>query len=130
MAHSNKPSIMMVDVAQGSAGNIEGRLSSWPSATIRVGLFAALVVIGAPDWTRFLVAIPAIGAASGYLQARLRFCAGFGSMGVFNFGEVGPTERLANEPDRARDRMRAFQIGAASFAIGILAGLSAVVLPV
>ena len=95
-----------------------------------VGLFAALVVIGAPDWTRFLVAIPAIGAASGYLQARLRFCAGFGSMGVFNFGEVGPTERVANEPDRARDRMRAFQIGAASFAIGILAGLSAVVLPV
>ena len=95
-----------------------------------IALFAALVVIGAPDWTRFLVAIPAIGAASGYLQARLRFCAGFGSMGVFNFGELGPTERVASDADRARDRMRAFQIGFASFAIGIAFGLLAVAVPV
>src|SRR5687767_11046609 len=64
-----------------------------------IALFAALVVIGAPDWMRFLVAIPAIGAASGYLQARLRFCAGFGSMGVFNFGELGNTERVASDAD-------------------------------
>jgi hypothetical protein len=95
-----------------------------------IALFAALVVIGAPDWTRFLVAIPAIGAASGYLQARLRFCAGFGSMGVFNFGELGPTERVSSDGDRARDRMRAFQIGFASFAIGIAFGLLAVAVPV
>ena len=95
-----------------------------------IALFAALVVIGAPDWMRFLVAIPAIGAASGYLQARLRFCAGFGSMGVFNFGELGPTERVASDADRARDRMRAFQIGFASFAIGIAFGLLAVAVPV
>ena len=93
-------------------------------------LFGALMAIGAPDWTRFFVAIPAIGAASGYIQARLRFCAGFGSMGVFNFGELGPTERVANEADRARDRARAFQIGLASFTIGIAVGLLAVAVPI
>ena len=95
-----------------------------------IGLFLALVAIGAPDWTRFLVAIPAIGAASGYIQAHLRFCAGFGAAGVFNFGELGPTERVADHADRARDRARAFQIGFASVAIGITAGIVAVALPI
>jgi hypothetical protein len=95
-----------------------------------IALFIALVVIGAPDWTRFLVAIPVIGAASGYIQARLRFCAGFGAAGVFNFGKLGPTERVQAAEDRARDRARAMQIGAASIAIGIAAGLGAVVVPI
>jgi hypothetical protein len=95
-----------------------------------VGLFAALVLIGAPDWTRLLVGIPAIISASGYIQAHLRFCAGFGSAGVFNFGELGPTERVLSAADRARDRTRATQIGVASFAIGIAVALIAYALPV
>ena len=98
--------------------------------TAAIGLFAVLGAIGAPDWARFLVAIPAIGAASGYIQAHLKFCAGFGAAGVFNFGELGPTERVANDADRGRDRMRAFQIGFASFAIGIAVGLLAVAVPI
>ena len=93
-------------------------------------LFIALVGIGAPDWTRFLVAVPAIGAASGYIQARLRFCAGFGAAGIFNFGQLGPTERVQAPEDRTRDRARAVQISAASIAVGIAAGLFAVVLPI
>ena len=95
-----------------------------------VGLVAALVLIGAPDWTRLLVGIPAIISASGYLQAHLHFCAGFGSAGVFNFGELGPTERVQSAADRARDRARATQIGVASFAIGIAVALIAYALPV
>ena len=69
-----------------------------------LALFAVLVAIDAPNWTRLLIAIPAVMAASGYIQARLKFCAGFGSRGVFNFGEVGPMERVADDADRARDR--------------------------
>ena len=95
-----------------------------------LALFAVLAAIDAPDWTRLLVAIPAIGAASGYIQARLKFCAGFGSRGIFNFGDVGPTERVADDEDRARDRARARQIGAASIAIGLAAGVIAAVLPI
>jgi hypothetical protein len=95
-----------------------------------LALFAVLVAINAPNWTRLIIAIPAIGAASGYIQARLKFCAGFGSRGVFNFGEVGPMERVAGEADRARDRARARQIGAASIAIGLAVGVIAAVLPI
>jgi hypothetical protein len=95
-----------------------------------IGLLAILVLIDAPAWTRLLVAIPAIISASGYIQAHLRFCAGFGAAGVFNFGELGPTELVHAQQDRARDRARAFQIGAASFVIGVAAGLVAVALPI
>ena len=95
-----------------------------------IATFIVLVVSGAPDWTRFLIAIPAIVAASGYIQAHLTFCAGFGAAGVFNFGNLGTTERVHAHQDRARDRRRALQIGAASFAIGIAAGLFAFVVPI
>jgi hypothetical protein len=95
-----------------------------------LALFAVLVAIDAPNWTRLLIAIPAIVSASGYIQARVKFCAGFGSRGIFNFGEVGPTEQVGADADRERDRARARQIGAASIAIGLAAGLIALALPI
>ncbi len=93
-------------------------------------LFAILVVAGAPPILRWLLALPAIGAASGYLQAWFRFCAGFGAKGIFNFGPVGPVEPVADADARARDRVRAWQIGLASLAIGFAVAVVAVVLPV
>jgi hypothetical protein len=40
-----------------------------------VGIVAALILIGAPPVARFVAILPAAIAASGYLQARERFCA-------------------------------------------------------
>jgi len=107
------------------------RLAASPSMhNTAVVLFGVLVVIDAPPLARLLVAAPAIIAASGYLQAWLKFCAGFGSAGVFNFGDVGTTESVADAAAKRADRRRALQIGAASFAIGIAVGIVAVLLPV
>jgi len=92
-------------------------------------LLAILVAISAPPFARLLVALPSAGAASGYLQAALKFCAGFGSRGLFNFGPVGSTERARDPADRARDRARARQIGLASLAIGVAVGIVAALLP-
>lgn len=94
-----------------------------------VALLVGLVVIGAPPVTRLLVGIPAAGAASGYLQARFKFCAGFASRGVFNFGPVGETEQVIDADARARDRSRANRIGFASLGIGIVVAIIAVLLP-
>ena len=87
-------------------------------------------IIGAPPLARLLLTLPAAAAASGYMQARFKFCAGFGSRGVFNFGDIGPTEQVANDASRALDRARARQIGLASLAIGIVVGVLAVLLAV
>ena len=40
---------------------------------VTVGVFALLVAIGAPPPVRLILALPAAGSASGYLQAWLRF---------------------------------------------------------
>jgi hypothetical protein len=96
---------------------------------VAIVLLAVLVAIGAPPLARLLVALPAAGAASGYLQAYLKFCAGFGSRGVYNFGELGTTQHVEDADARKRDRARSIQIGLASLAIGVLAGLIAVALP-
>ena len=97
---------------------------------IALGLLALLVSVRAPRATRLAIALPVAGAASGYLQARLRFCAGFGSRGVYNFGPLGEVERVEDAEARARDRARSMQIGLESLAIGGLAGVAAVLLPV
>jgi hypothetical protein len=95
-----------------------------------IGLLVALVAFGAPPIARIVVALPAAVSASGYLQARLRFCAGFGSLGVYNFGEVGTTDVVEDADARRRDRSRARQIGIASGLIGLAVGAAAVLLPV
>ena len=91
-----------------------------------VGLFAVLVAVDAPPLARFAVALPAAGAAVGYLQARLHFCAGFGSRGEYNFGPLGRTEGVADAEARRRDRQTSIRIGLASLAIGLAVGAAAV----
>lgn len=105
------------------------RLAGNVGLLVTVILLAVLVAIHAPPIARLFVALPAAGAASGYLQASLKFCAGFGSRGLFNFGPVGQTEQASDPHARARDRARARQIGGASIAIGVAIGVAAVLLP-
>jgi hypothetical protein len=95
-----------------------------------LGLLAALVLVDAPSLARLLVAIPASVSASGYLQAAMKFCAGYGQLGVFNFGDTGERTAVADEAARAADRGRARQISLMSFAIGAAAGVVAVLLPI
>ena len=92
-------------------------------------VLAGLVIIGAPPIVRLVLTVPAAGAAIGYLQAILRFCAGFASRGVFNFGALGTTDQIVDPESRARDHARALQIALASLAIGVVVGLVAVALP-
>ena len=92
-------------------------------------LLTGLVAIGAPPPVRLLVALPAAVAASGCFQAHFKFCAGFGSKGIYNVGELGTTVQVEEAEARRRDRSRANQIGLASAAIGLAVGIVAVGLP-
>jgi hypothetical protein len=94
-----------------------------------VGLFAGLLLIDAPAPARLLVALPAAVAASSYLQVRFHFCAGFGSRGIYNFGDVGPVTRVDDPVARAKDRRRSREIGLAGAAIGLAVGVLAAALP-
>lgn len=91
-------------------------------------VLGVLVAIDAPPLARFILVLPAAAAASGYLQAWLHFCAGFGSRGIFNFGALGQTHEVDDLAARARDRARARQIGGASLGIGAAVAAAAVLL--
>jgi hypothetical protein len=96
---------------------------------LAVALFVALVALDVPPLVRFLVALPAAVAATGYLQAWLRFCVGFAALGVFNFGPLGGEQRIDDPVARARDRARAVRLTAAAALIGAAVGAVAVLLP-
>ena len=93
-------------------------------------LLVVLIAIGAPTPFRLLLFVPAAVAASGFLQAWLRFCAGFGWLGVFNFREVGTTEAVASAEARRRDRLMAARIGLASAIVGAVVAAAAIAIPV
>jgi hypothetical protein len=78
-----------------------------------------------PAW-RLALALPAAGAASGYLQARQRFCANYGFRGLYNFEARGHERPVPVAGAGNADRRRSVQIAAASAAIG--AGVALVAL--
>jgi hypothetical protein len=82
-------------------------------------LAAALLRSDLPRPWRLTLALPATGAAAGYLQARQRFCADFGYRGVYNFESRGHEDQVLAQQARDLDRRRALQIGATSAAIGV-----------
>ena len=93
---------------------------------VTAALGAALLRSGlSPAW-RLTLALPAAGAAAGYLQARERFCADYGWRGLYNFSARGQEQPVAIAGAREEDRRRALQITAASAAIGIGVALVAV----
>jgi hypothetical protein len=78
-----------------------------------------------PAW-RLTLALPAAGAASGYLQARQRFCANYGFRGLYNFDTRGHEQPVPAAGTGDEDRRRSLQIAATSAAIGAGVALVAV----
>jgi hypothetical protein len=59
---------------------------------ITVLAWILLLVLHAPTPLRLLLFLPAAAGATGLIQAKMHFCAGFGVQGLFNFGdELGKT---------------------------------------
>ena len=97
---------------------------------VSVAVLAVLLAVGAPAWSRLVLVVTAGISATGYLQAWLHFCAGFGSAGVYNLGPLGTVQQVAEAGARRRDRMKSLQIGLASLAIGLAVGIGAALLPI
>ncbi len=99
------------------------RRMGWAATAVTVALLLVIALWGgAPTWLRWVVFVPAAGAAQGLLQAALGFCTGYGMRGVFNVGDqVGQTETIVDPQALAADRRKALLITLASAAIGLVA---------
>ena len=98
--------------------------AGWLGVASTIVLWGALYVLQAPAAWRLLLFFPAMLGAMGFLQAALHFCAGFGMLGVFNFGhEAGKTETIEQAEFKRKDRQKAIQIGVYATLIGIATAL-------
>lgn len=105
------------------------RTSGIAASAVTVAVLGATLLTGAPKPLRLLVALPAAGAATGFIQAATHFCAGFGMKGVFNLGETGTVDTVEQAEFRREDQRTAKRILAASAAIGAGVGGAALLLP-
>jgi hypothetical protein len=94
---------------------------------VTAALAAALLRSDRHRAWRLTLAVPAAGAASGYLQARQRFCANYGFRGRYNFDRLGQEQPVTDDRAQALDRRRARQIAATSAAIGLGVALASMV---
>ena len=88
---------------------------------LTVAAVLAFLALGVPRAWRLTVFLPAMMAATGYLQASLKFCVNYGLRGVYNIdNELGVTTKTEGEA-KAADRRRSLVI------LGWSAVISAVV---
>ncbi len=98
--------------------------AGWVGTIVTVAVWVVLLFAHVPPAWRLLLFLPAALAASGFLQAYMHFCAGFGSRGLFNFGpEAGKTETVTQAEFRAKDRKKARQIIVLSACIGAVVAI-------
>ena len=105
------------------------RQSGHVGLAVTAGLLASMLIFRVDPIWRLLLFIPAAGAASGYLQAAMRFCANYGWRGVFNFGDqIRDTIHVADPAAAAADRRVALRIALMSATIGLVVAVGAALL--
>lgn len=93
-------------------------------------LFAFLVAIGAPAWTRLVLLLPLWAGAIAWLQARRRFCVAYAMGGMANFGDGEATRQSVVDPEqRAADRHATVSLVRDALLLAIIPTVAAVLLP-
>lgn len=86
------------------------RRAGWIGLGLAVAWAAVALVTAAPPIVRLGVVMPLGGAMVGFLQARRRFCAAYGLLGLRNFGSLGEAEAVIDPEARRRDRVAALRL--------------------
>lgn len=106
------------------------RVSGYVGLGITIVLLVLFYLVPTNSLWRLVVFLPAVLAASGFLQAQLHFCARFGMSGLFNFGDdIRHHESVDQVAYRKKDQQKALTIIAGSVVIGLLVAGVAYILP-
>jgi hypothetical protein len=103
----------------------------WTWLVTTIILFAVFMIPGVPRGWRLILLLTSTISATGFLQARMHFCAYFAALGIFNFGEnLSKKDTVQQAEFRAKDRRKALQIIAYSIIIGIAVAVGAYYSPI
>jgi hypothetical protein len=104
----------------GRAEIVKRKQAGWIGVIVTIAVWFILFVVRVQAAWQLLLFIPASLAVSGFLQAYMHFCAGFGSRGLFNFGpKAGKAETVMQAEFRAKDKKKSRQILGLSLIIGV-----------
>jgi lysylphosphatidylglycerol synthetase-like protein (DUF2156 family) len=107
------------------------RRIGWTWLLTTLVVLAVLLLPGVPHGWRLTLVFTSMISATGFIQARLHFCAYFAALGIFNFGnDFSKKDTIQQAEFRAKDRRKAMQIIAYSAIIGIAVGVGAFYLPI
>jgi hypothetical protein len=99
-------------------------------SVIFVAILALLVLAGLSRWYRAVLFVPGLLAADCFLQAKNKFCVGYGAAGQHNANE-GSSKAVSVEDSaaNAKDKKRARQINLQAAGIGLLLTVLAFAIP-
>src|SRR3990167_1705006 len=82
--------------------------------------FIAMVLVGNLDWyVRLFIFFPTFVAATGYLQAKNKFCVGYAGAGKHN-ADDGAVEAVTTSESLQADKRKAQTINLQSILVGVL----------
>lgn len=93
-----------------------------------VAVAALLISLNLPAAFRLIVFIPAFIMATGFIQARTRFCVGFASAGMQHTGDE--TRKVEDKDALRLDKARAKKINIQALLIAIIVTVIVLLLPI
>ena len=105
------------------------RRSAIVATIIAVGIELVLLAVNAPRPVRLLVGLPATAVIATWMQVVLRFCLGFATAGLYNFGALGTPEHVQDPEGRNADLRRVRSLLAVALIGGLAIGVAAALVP-
>ena len=106
------------------------RRAGYLGASIFVVVLLICLTLTSLRWWRIILLAPAFLAAIGFLQARNRFCVGYGTSGMQN-AEPGSTQAhtVTSEAALRKDKQRSNKMNLQALAFAVLATLITLAIP-
>ena len=97
----------------------------WLGVGVTVLYAVVLFIVQASPLARLAIILPAAFAASGFIQAKMHFCAGFAAFGVYRFDDLDEPEKIIAKDAHRADMKKALRIAEWSVLAGIPVGVIA-----
>jgi len=91
-------------------------------------LLALFIGFDAPWWLRLIIFVPAFTGATGFLQAKNKFCVGFASANM-QHADDGEASKITDTKSLLLDKLKARKINMQSFAIALVVTVVTILIP-